>query len=501
MKRILAIIALVLFPLMAAAQVPGSGFGVQNAWDNPMQNIGDDQSKPGFQKVNWEPGIIIPLRLRDGMLTIINFPEWETIRDAYVGDKDFFDGRPVERNTFMITPVDGRAMADTNLFIFGQSGNKYVFYLRSEPFTTERITSSIVEVNVPIRFRRGPGGAGAASNGGGLGGMTSLMGGGQRMRDTGDQDWENEDFGWIKSIPVDPTDFRFDLDVFVPNPDDYVIAPERVWRDQVFTYIDFGERALAMNQRPVVSLLVENGESPVGFRTEGPQSRLLVVEAVGDLVLRNGGRLVCIKLRSKPYLLSNPPPPMDLVAVAGDIGPGRAGIPAGYSPTTGAYVGGGGGAGMGYSAAGMPSVPNFAAYGAAGFPAGATPMAGTQAAGPRVGMIPGAPQTNASILPTHHVPLVRQNERRTSLELFKGRSVTELENQWLELTEHNPWLDEYVPFYSVETSGVDELGAQMYFGGEIYRLRIGPFDRIEEANSICSRLAQKRVPCSIVRAQ
>jgi len=174
MKRILAIIALAIFPLMAAAQAPGSGFGVQNAWDNPMQNIGDDQSKPGFQKVNWEPGIIIPLRLRDGMLTIINFPEWETIRDAYVGDKDFFDGRPVERNTFMITPVDGRAMADTNLFIFGQSGNKYVFYLRSEPFTTERITSSIVDVNVPIRFRKGPGGAGGAvASSGGLGGMTA----------------------------------------------------------------------------------------------------------------------------------------------------------------------------------------------------------------------------------------------------------------------------------------------------------------------------------------
>jgi hypothetical protein len=393
-------------------------------------------------------------------------------------------------------------MADTNLFIFGQSGNKYVFYLRSEPFTTERITSSIVDVNVPIRFRHGPSRAGASAGGtGGMGGMQSLMGGAPR-RDTGDHNWENEDFGWIKSIPVDPTEFRFDLDVFVPNPDDFVIAPERVWRDQVFTYIDFGERALAMNQRPVVSLLVENGESPVGFRTEGPQSRLLVVEAIGDLVLRNGGRIVCIKLRSKPYLLSNPPPPQDLIAIAGDIGPGRAGIPAGYSPVTGQFIGHGGGAGMGYSAAGMPAVPNFAAFGAAGFPAGAAPMAGAAApARPRTGMMSGAPLTNAAILPTHHVPLVRQSDRRISLELFKGRSVTELENQWLQITELNPWLDEYVPFYSVETSGVDELGSQMYFGGEIYRLRIGPFDRIDAASAVCTRLAQQRIPCAIVRAQ
>jgi hypothetical protein len=161
---------------------------------------------------------------------------------------------------------------------------------------------------------------------------------------------------------------------------------------------------------------------------------------------------------------------------------------------------------------GMMAVPNFAAFGAAGFPvtavqamaAGATPaqaQAIAAASGPRTGLLSNAPQSNASVLPTHHVPLVRQGERRISLELFRGRSVTEIETQWLEATDRNPWLDEYVPFYSVETSGVDELGAQMYFGGEIYRLRIGPFDRIEDANTICVRLAQQGIPCSIVRAQ
>ena len=94
-------------------------------------------------------------------------------------------------------------------------------------------------------------------------------------------------------MKIDPSEFRFDLDIFVPNPDDYVIAPERVWRDRIFMYIDFGDKVISMTQRPVVSLLVEGGESPVGFRTDGEDGRLLIVEAVGDMVLRSGQRLIC----------------------------------------------------------------------------------------------------------------------------------------------------------------------------------------------------------------
>jgi hypothetical protein len=269
----------------------------------------------------------------------------------------------------------------------------------------------------------------------------------------------------------------------------------------VFTYIDFGEKALNMNQRPVVSLLVEGGETPVGFRTEGPQSRLLVVEAIGDLVLRNGQRIVCIKLRSKPYLLSNPPPPQDLIAVAGNVGP-AAGA-AGY--------------GMPYGSAQMMQAPyagyDAASAGAYGYPQAidAGMMNGYAAGGGGYyspeqneavysALLPKG-RTNASVLPNHYVPLVRQNSMSVSVEIFKGKAVVELENKWLELTEKFPWLDEYTPFYSVETSGVDEIGLQRYYGGEFYRLRIGPFSQIDVANEICQKLSLQNVTCSVVRTQ
>ena len=477
-------------------EITPDGFGTQSAWENPLQNMGENQSKPGYQKVQWEPGSTIPIKLRDGMLTVINFPDWETIKDAYIGDKDFFDGRPIEKNVFMVSPVDGRAMADTNLFIFGSSGNKYTFYLRSEPLNTEKITSSIVDVVVPYKYKKGSSQTGISSAG--VTSSKSIMGG-KSYKDVGDSDWEGEDFGWIKSINVDPTEFRFDLDVFVPNPDDYIIAPERVWRDNVFTYIDFGEKSLNMNQRPVVSLLVEGGESPVGFRTEGPQSRLLVVEAIGDLVLRNGGRLVCIKLRSKPYLLSNPPPPQNLIGVAGSVPSATVGNTSGIGRQMTSTVQTNGtiatNQNINYTdgAFNYPAQLNYPLM-TGGYPTNAENKMIYES-------LSNKPKTNASVLPNHFVPLVYQTNQTYSVEIFKGKSVVDLETKWLELTEKLSWLEEYTPFYSVETSGVDEIGQQRYYGGELYRLRIGPFKQIEVANEVCQKLSIKNISCNVVRTQ
>jgi hypothetical protein len=47
-------------------------------------------------------------------------------------------------------------------------------------------------------------------------------------------------------------------------------------------------------------LLQQDVEVPVGYRTRGPNSRLIVVEGIGDMVLRNGKKLICLKLRRDP---------------------------------------------------------------------------------------------------------------------------------------------------------------------------------------------------------
>ncbi|MHA1549965.1 MAG: TrbG/VirB9 family P-type conjugative transfer protein [Alphaproteobacteria bacterium] len=456
-------------PLINANMQMGK-YGVQPAWNSPLQNMGEGQSKPGYAKMTWSPDKILKVRLRDGMVTIVNFPEWETIRDAYIGDKDFFDGRPISKNVLMLSPTQDHAGADTNMIVFGTSGNKYAFYLKSEPLNTDTLTHSIIDIVVPHSYKNGNSAAGMSTGGSDF----SIMRGSNYKTSRSDL-MENEDYGWIKSIPVNPTEFRFDIDIFVPNPDDYVIAPERVWRDQVFTYIDFGEKSLHMTQRPVVSILVEGGEAPVGFRTDGPNSRLLIVEAIGDMVLRNGQRLVCLKKREKPFLTSQPFIPQPEV-----YAPANPNDPSGIFYEENINVG----SSMIRSQFVLEQDPftNPAVEGIT-FPTRKT--------------------SRGDVLPSHYAPLVKKHSETIVIELASAGNIGELQDTWAELIENehfNKIVGEFEPFYAIDTNGVDELGQTPYNANEVYRLRVGPVRSLESGIELCQKLARKNIPCSVVRA-
>ena len=271
---------------------------MQSAWLDPLQNLGEGQSKPAYSRYYWSPDLVLPVRLREGMLTLVNFPEWELVEDVYIGDSKTFDARISGPNTLLLYPKSGAMVGvDTNIMVFGRSGNKYAFYARSEGVNTERLTNSIIDIEVVDAEKNGgpAGSIGSGSSGGRVNASAYRADNSKSADSLFTKRNQKED--WIQNIPLDPTKFRFDIEVYVPNPDDVVIAPERVWRDDIFTYIDFGEKALNMVQRPIVTLIVERVETPVGFRSAGPNNRLIIVEGVGDMVLRNGKRLICLKLR------------------------------------------------------------------------------------------------------------------------------------------------------------------------------------------------------------
>ena len=270
---------------------------MQSAWKDPLQHMGEGQTKPGYSKYYWTPELVLPVRVREGMYTLINFPKWEVIENVYLGDGQSFTAQIQGPSSLMVYPDTSQFVGvDTNMIVFGRSGNKYVFYVQSETVNTDRITNAIIDIEVVKKHQNSTGGNGniygsgyAGKNGDGY------QGGDAGVDSTYTRDLQKED--WIEKIPVDPTQFRFDIEVYVPNPDDIIIAPERVWRDNIFTYIDLGEKALTAVQRPIVTLIVERSETPVGFRSAGPNNRLIIVEGMGDMVLRSGKRMVCLKLR------------------------------------------------------------------------------------------------------------------------------------------------------------------------------------------------------------
>ncbi len=495
----------------------------QAAWLDPLQNLGEGQSKPAYSRYYWSPDLVLPIRVREGMITLVNFPEWEMIEDIFIGDNATFDGQISSPNSLMLYPRKGANVGvDTNVIVFGRSGNRYVFYVKSEAVNTERLTNSIIDIDV-IGGESGAGGTGniGGASGGVLGAHTGgAVSSGKSVDANYTRRFQKSD--WLKNIPLDPSKFRFDLEVYVPNPDDVVIAPERVWRDDIFTYIDLGKKSLNMMQRPVVSMIVERMEVPVGFRTKGPDNRLIIVEGVGDLVLRNGKRLICIKLRrsdtsgleysidSNDYL----PPSWE---VSGTLPAGSKGVSGqgGYS-AAGGYPQGGTNNGMAPSqydvqiGSGQVIVPQYGSSGGAADSAGYGNNGigiGFQAGGGAANGFDYSKMQRISYDANNGAanPYARQygygsgfndsSNSNISIELGTDDNVSTLEKLWDKLSsKYDSDLSRYSPFFSVDAPADGQ-------GKELFHLRIGPVKTLEEGDKTCSILGRNGVFCSVVRTQ
>lgn len=501
----------------------------QSAWLDPLQNLGEGQSKPAYSKYYWSPDLVLPIRLREGMMTLINFPDWELVEDIYIGDSATFDGQISGPSTLLLYPRKGANVGvDTNIIVFGRSGNRYVFYVKSEGINTERLTNSIIDIDV-IDGPAGSGGGGGVGAGGGYaGGRSGNVGnfnpGGKPHESTYTKRFQKDD--WMKSIPLDPSKFRFDMEVYIPNPDDVGIAPERVWRDDIFTYIDMGEKSLNMTQRPIITLIVERVEVPVGFRSKGPNNRLIIVEAIGDMVMRNGKRMICLKMRRSDDA------GLDDITYS-DRGQGRtppqwdvpAPIPGGDSGSFGSNgndtFDGGYGSSSSNSFGGSADVPYNQTIG------GARPQqqrggSYNGAQGQGAGQMQGAAMAGDGFDYSKMQRISNNNQypntgsaqpagdggsygygsgfsgvggSNISIELGTDASVEKLETLWGDLTSKYPdALNSYEPFFSVDTPADGQ-------GKELFHLRVGPVKSLETGDNVCSRLGRNGVFCSVVRTQ
>lgn len=497
---------------------------IQSAWQDPLQNLGEGQTKPAYSKYYWTPDLVLPIRVREGMITLVNFPEWEWVESIAFGDTGSFDGSISEPNTVMLYPRSGSQVGvDSNVVINGRSGNKYVFYIKSEAVNTERLTNSIIDIDV-VGGNGSSGGSPSSSSGVLKGGSApaSAFRDNKTVDATYTRRFLKED--WLRSLPIDPAKFRFDIEIYVPNPDDVVIAPERVWRDDIFTYIDLGEKALNMTQRPIVTLIVERVETPVGFRTKGPNNRLIIVEGIGDMVMRSGKRMVCLKLRRSdeeglqyvsyaddqnswdiaPKIPGGQAAGSGASRGAGGANDASGGANAGGS--AGAAVGTGGVSGSGVAAGGslngMMSVPNYA-----NMPDGASGEAGASA-GSGSGIMSGAdclpPMVNCGSMGGVQNPYPKykygsafagQKGENLSIELGTDSDVNNLENLWKDLSgRYSSLLGGYEPFYSVDAPADGQ-------GKELFHLRVGPVKSLESGDTVCSQLGRSGVFCSVVRVQ
>ncbi len=516
----------------------------QKAWNDPMAHLGEGQTKPGYSKYTWTPDVVLPVRLREGMMTLINLPTWELIEKVHIGSPESFGGEIAAPNSLLVYADPSYIGVDSNMIIFGRSGNRYVFYLRSETYNTDKITQSVVDIIVGPKYT-------PVADGGRLGnfnGATATASAGGSASGAGAPMWagrgQNPQIGlntastgpqnWLNTIPVDPEKFRFDIEMYLPDPAAVDIAPDNVWRDDIFTYIDLGPKALTMTQRPVVSLIVQDSEVPVGFRTRGPNSRLIVVEGVGDMVLRNGKKLICLKLRRDPtsgleyvdysgsqksqsnwYATTTNTPSGNAPSSTGGMnkdGTLQKQIPLTMDgkPIVVATTE----EGIAAPAPSQVSVSSTIAdeEGRANVDvASAVRAIETETMAP-LPAIPNAvkysPSASSGIVGViNQVSTVKKGASATelktvigggetiSVELGTHPNIAELETVWESIyTKNEDLLKGYEPYYSVDMTADGDVR-------ELFRLRIGPMKNVKSADNLCHKLGRRGFSCSVVRVQ
>lgn len=467
----------------------------QKAWNNPTEHLGEGQSKPGYSKYYWKPDLVLPIRIREGMVTLINFPSWELLETVWIGAQEAFSGQFPAPNALLVHANSGFLGVDSNMIVFGRSGNRYVFYLRSETYNTDRITNSVVDIIVndvnliPDETGRTPVSTGAATPGGAATGGLSRSAAYAGMSGSVKKTVKDAE-GWLEDIPVDPEKLRFDIDIFAPNPEDMELAPERVWRDDIFTYIDLGPKALSMLQRPIVNLLVQGSEVPIGFRTRGPNGRLIVVEGIGDLILRNGRRILCLKIRKDPAYGT------EWVEYEPSVQPAWSPGPMITTPVGNAGVGGNGMTGGAYASGGIGGINpqggsftsnSFAGAGGASVGAGGSRgMRGNGGMGGYGGMSYGG---------SFGMRNVGVSQENIAIELGSDSEMSALERKWDNISRKNKdLLGGFDPYFSVDTVAEGEAR-------DLFRLRIGPIESIKEGDKLCNQLGRRGVTCMVVRTQ
>lgn len=261
---------------------------IQRAWDTAVASPG--QTAPGRLRVSYQPGVTAQVRTRQYMVTPIHLPACETIEDVFVGDAGAFEvSRPPGRqNVVLVAP--NFVEVDTNLQVISNAGRVYSFYLRSDAVSSDAIPDILVEVEVANACRRdalrddpaGPRGIARSA-------------GSQRQALAPQAAGRGRDY--LRETPLDAAKLRFDgFGIFVGEESHKDIAPDRVFTDGIWTYLDYGDRAGTVTW-PVASLVTEGVDMPVNTRVLGDRDQILVVEAVGDITLASGRKTVCIRDR------------------------------------------------------------------------------------------------------------------------------------------------------------------------------------------------------------
>lgn len=244
-------------------------------------------------------GCVYKVRTRELMITTLVLPE--PVATVDLGDPAGFAAQL--RGETMVALRPNGAGLDTSVTVHGSDGGLYAFYVRSEGFNSRNVPDLVVQVRDPSLFAgldtAGPGGgapvddrerSGGAVPAGGADGVDDeisalaaragrelLAGGG------GEGDF-------VETVAFDPGKLHGWSDYRLWGDDE--LAPEVVFRDDRFTYLQYGPRWAGLDL-PTAYAVVDDVDELVNTRVQG---RTYIVESTARLIsLKSGARFLCVE--------------------------------------------------------------------------------------------------------------------------------------------------------------------------------------------------------------
>lgn len=219
---------------------------------------------------------VYKVRLREYMTTAIVLPERMEIESVDLGDTNRFDAKRRTKNILVVKPLGSGV--DSSMKVYTKEGQVLSFYLRSESVRSkhapdltfkieDRIDTSGLQV---INFVDGANGTASPSVQG-------------QMAATGAKDF-------LKTATFDPSKIR-DFDSY-KLWGDKSLKPEQVYRDDNFTYIQYGDKWNDI-ELPTAYVVVDDIDELVNTRVIGTT---FVVESTHRLItLKSGQSYMCIQ--------------------------------------------------------------------------------------------------------------------------------------------------------------------------------------------------------------
>ena len=284
------------------------GGQVQEVWNEAPDSAGVNEQ-------TYCAGCTYKVRLREYMVTVIEFPEGERIERADVGDGTSFEVHRRGERRLSVRPL-GYGV-DTNLMVFGASGAVYPLYLRAERFNSKYVPDLLVRIihskryqvssNLPLwpgdatTVRVAVPMAGDVHDAGGLEPELRRGNGTQADAPTASSGGldalafntaAGDDF--VAEVPFDPDTLRGwgEYEVWGGGADANALKPVTVFRDDHFTYVRFDEKWTDL-ELPVAYVVVDGIDELVNTRVQG---RTFIIESTRPLItLKSGASFVCLR--------------------------------------------------------------------------------------------------------------------------------------------------------------------------------------------------------------